>query len=417
LTGHTIEFVNETMQPHWRSGKIGLSPVGAFMTSLCAQKGPENKFLIELYDSTGMKVPTVPDHFAYVIMVVNTEQPLIHSMGVGLANNEMQVYFKKGEALPTRHRYVLRTATLLRRSQATDILRIPVLEGQNNRADRNHHVGSLEITGGNIQRDVPPGSEIEVTLEIDRSRLIRVKAYVPVLDEEFEDLLKLGGEKFDREKFQKDFERETTRLDKLRQKVKETCDPDAEKALFRIDGERMVHDVEAALAASTVDPDAADKCRSRLLDLRSALDEVGDRLEWPGLVADAEKEMEVERKIVQNVDFKVTSDEKNMFANLEREIRHAVSARDTDLLRRKIGEMDGLGLRILNRQPGFWVGRLEHLEKIKHTMTNQAQAENYLAQGRRAINNNDVEGLQAAVRQLIALLPAGEREQFSGVMR
>jgi molecular chaperone DnaK len=349
--------------------------------------------------------------------VVNTEQPLIHSMGVGLANNEFHRYFRKGEALPARHRDVLRTATHLRRGQADDVLRIPVLEGQNDRADRNHHVGSLEIKGSDVKRDVPPGSDIEVTLEIDRSRLVRVKAYVPVLDEEFENVLNLGGEKFDREAFRKAFEREKERLDKLRQKVKDTRDPDAEKALFRIDGERMVHDLEVSFAASAADADAADKCRNRLLDLRAALDEVEDRLEWPGLVADAEKEMEVERKIVNETDYRVTTEEKNQFAALEREIRRAIGANDPDLLRRKIQEMDGLGIRILYRQPGFWVARLNHLEGIKNTMTNPGQAENYLAQGRRAINNNDVDGLQAAVRQLISLLPPGEKEQFSGVMR
>lgn len=419
LAGHSIEFVNVTVQPPWRSGRIGLSPDGGFITNLWAQKGPENKFLVELRNAAGTKVPTVPDHFTYVIMVVSTDQPLIHSMGIGLANNEMEFYFNKGEALPVRHREVLLTATQLRRGQIDDIVRVPVMEGQKRRADRNHHIGSLEIKGSEVNRDVAPGSEIEVTLEIDRSRLIRVKAYVPVLDEEFENMLKLGGEQPDREHLQKDFDREKARLEKLRRQVKETRDAEAEKALFRIDGERMLHDVEVSLGAMTGDRDAGQKCQDRLLDLKGALDEVEDKLAWPALVAAAGKEVEVERKIVNDANFKATREEKEQFATLEREIRAAIGERDPDLLHRKVQELDRLGAIIVLRHPAWWVAQLERFEKGQRKVTDAVRAADYVAQGRRAINNNDPNGLKAAVRQLFTLLPADDtdRQRFSGVMR
>jgi molecular chaperone DnaK len=198
-------------------------------------------------------------------------------MGIGLANSKMEFWVSKGEALPIRRRKVLLTATRLRHGCAEDVIRFLVLEGNSLRADRNRLIGSLEIKGSDVKQDVPPGSEIEVTLEIDRSRLIRVKAYVAMLEEEFENILKLGGEEPNRERLQIDFDREKARLERLRQQVKETRDADADKALFRIDSERVLHDVEVSLAAMTEDPDAGHKCQDRLLDLKGALDEV-DRL-------------------------------------------------------------------------------------------------------------------------------------------
>src|SRR5580704_6111838 len=39
--------------------------------------------------------------------------------------------------------------------------------------------------------------------------------------------------------------------------------------------------------ASQDDPDAADKCGKRLLDLKQAVDEAEEALEWPALVAEA----------------------------------------------------------------------------------------------------------------------------------
>lgn len=43
-------------------------------------------------------------------------------------------------------------------------------------------------------------------------------------------------------------------------------------------------------------------------------------------------------------------------------------------------------------------------------MRDQAAAERLFGQAQRAINANDFEALKAAVRQLIGLLPADERE-------
>ena len=99
----------------------------------------------------------------------------------------MEFYFKKGEGLPAKGKKDFRTAFEVKRGQTATVLEIPVVEGESDRADRNVKIGSLAITGGNIKRDLPAGSSVEVTLSIDQSRLVRVKAYVPLLDEEIGD--------------------------------------------------------------------------------------------------------------------------------------------------------------------------------------------------------------------------------------
>ncbi len=419
LSGFTIEFINAEARPQWRSGKIGLDPNGTFVTNLWAEKGRPNTFLIELCDARGTKRETDTDRFTYTIGISITEQPLIHSVGVALANNEVEVYFEKGRPLPARRRNILRTAFETRRSQAEHRITIPVVEGEKRRADRNRLIGSLEISAAQIKRDVPAGSEVEITIEIDQSRLVRTKAYIPLLDEEYEEVLKLGKKAADPEKLEKEIEREKKRLEEARKKAQEIGDLKAQQSLQRIDRERMEHDVDASLDASRVDQDAADKCQNRLLDLRSAIDEVEDALEWPALVAQAEKEIEVERGIVNNASFGVTAEEKAAFATLEREIRTAMGTRDADLLRRKVQEMDRIGVIIMVRQPAWWVAQLDNLEKKKHMMTDQGQADIYISQGRRAMNNNDLEGLKAAVRQLAGLLPQGDVDRdkiISGVI-
>jgi len=275
--------------------------------------------------------------------------------------------------------------------------------------DRNQLIGTLEIQADRLRRDLPAGSEVEVTIEVDASRLVRTSAYVPLLDEEFEGVNKLEMAGADPGALQQDLDRERKRLEKLRARVETTADPTAREALRRIDQERMEHDVESALSASRDDRDAADKCAKRLLDLKQAADDVEDALAWPALVAEANETIGLLRKVAAEHG---DSSGKQQAATLERELREAADAHDIDRVRRKISEMDGLRIRILKEQPGFWVALLQWLEERKETMRDRPQAEALIAQAYRAINGNDVPALQAAVQQLMALLPADEQDEM-----
>lgn len=414
LEGFTLEFSNTTAQPVWRSGKIGLAPSGAFMTNLWAEKGRKNVYTIELCDAAGRRVETIPSELTYTVGLDLSDPPLLQSVGVALVNNEVEWLLEKGVSLPAKRRKILRTAVEVRRGQAGHVIRIPVLEGHNRRADRNREIGRLEISASEVTRDVPAGSEVEFTLNMDSSRLLRANAFVHILNQEFERVLSYEDYRkkaTDTAELRRDLERQRQRLDEARNKTRETDDARAAQALQPIDSERMIHDVEAALSAAQGDPDAGDKCEKRLLDLRLAIDQVEEALEWPALVARAEKEIDVERSIINDIEYKATAEEKSAFAKLEREIRSAFSTRDAELLRLKVAEMDRLGLLIVIRHPGFWVSRLQHLEQRKQEMVNSAQAEAFVAQGRRAIGNNDLEALKAAVQQLGGLLPMGDPDR------
>jgi molecular chaperone DnaK len=407
--GFTIEFVNTAARPQWRSGKIGLAPDGAFVTQLYAQKGLMNTFDIQLCDGAGTALTAVPSSFTYTIGIVMTDPPLIHSVGVALANNEVELFLEKGSPLPARKRITLRTAIGVRRGEA-DVLHVPVIEGENTRrADRNRLIGALAVPGKELRRDVPAGSEVEVTIEIDSSRLVKTKAYIPILDQDFEDVLPLEKKRAGQDELQTAVKREEARLEEARKKASATGDRKAKETIQRIDRERMVHEIDVSLEAAPNDGDAADKCNSRLTDLKVAIDEVDDALEWPGLVAAAEKEIADSNTIISQYG---KNPDKQAMTTLEREIRKAIEVREPDLLRRKTSELSSLRFRVLREQPGWWVSWIDELEKMKTQMTNRADAEQWIAQGRRAINNNDVQALKTAVQQLFALLPPVQRQEM-----
>ncbi len=398
----TIEFINAGARPPWRSGKLGLGPDGAFVTNVWAEKGHPNTFEIELCDPTGRRIETVPASFTYTVGMVITDQPLIHSVGVATASNEMRWFFEKGRPLPARRRDFFKTAFEMQQGKDDDAIRIPVMEGENQRADRNRKIGVLEVQAHAVKRDVPVGSDVEVTIDIDESRLIRVKAYIPILDEEYEHVVKLGYEETDLSSLKKDFDREKKRLNEIRKKAEETRDATAYDVLNRIDRERMVHEVEGSLAAASADSDARQKAKNRLGDLRIALDQAEGVVEWPALVADAEKLMVTSKDTVREHG---ESGDARMLENHEAEVRKAIQTHDADILRKRVEEMRGFVIRVLDRKGIMQVIWFGDLSNMKAQMRDQAMAEQLISQGQRAMNNNDIDGLRAVNRQLAALLP------------
>ncbi|HSL81268.1 MAG TPA: Hsp70 family protein, partial [Thermoanaerobaculia bacterium] len=412
LAGHTVELVNVGAQPPWRSGKLLLSPEGTFLTRRWAERGRANTFRIELSDAAGNALEVQPETFAYTVGMTVTEPPLIHAVGVAMASNTVDEFFEKGAALPLRKRSIHRTVFTVRPGGEGPVLRIPVVEGQKARADRNRLIGCLEIPGSKVRREVPSGSEVEITLDIDTSRRVQAHALIPILNQEFEGVLTLELPTPDRDALQKEVETETARLAAARAKAEETDDPAAAERLQKIDDERTAQDVESLLDASRAQPDSLDECQKRLLDLRGAIDEVEDALEWPGLVAEAEAELARMRQVVAEHG---TPADQQLARSLERETRLMLESgrRDTDTLRDKVAAVSGHTFSVLREQPGFWVGFLHELEGMKGQMRDPAQAEQYVAQGLRAINNNDLAALRSAVQQLITLLPVDRQRDVA----
>jgi len=422
--GFTIEFTNASVKPAWSSGKSGLTPEGIFSTELWAEKGIENIFEINLYDRQGNKIETTPAKISYRLGAGISEIPLTHSVGVALADNEMEWFGKKGDPLPIRQRRILKSARHINKGESGDLFRIPFMEGESNRADRNTQLGMLGIPATDIPRDLPSGQEIEILIEIDKSG-VQATAYIPILgDMEFDVKFDFDQYKKDAqtpEILREDLDREKQRLDIMQQQVDSTNDENARQVMQCIYKDRMVQEVENALdeAGSGQSEGALGRCHNRLQELMVALDNVEDALQWPILVAEAEKEINIENDLLDNPDLSPTSEERQAILRLSDEIRSAIRAHDMDLLRHNIRELDRIGILIVMRSSGWWVEQYHQMEERNHSFTDTTSADAYLQRSRQAIQDNDVEGLKSSVRQLWALLPSDDpdRSRFSDVMR
>ena len=182
FSGYTVQFVREG----WTSGKISLKPDGTFVTSLFAESGKRCEFEIRLQDDSGRHCSVDPDRAVYTVGLSIPEQPLTGTVGVALASGEFDPLIVKGTSLPARKMCPYRTTVELQPNVPDAAIRIPLLQGEERKAVRNVQIGTLIIPADKINRSVPVGSEVEITLEIASSQTYVVKAYIPHLDEDFE---------------------------------------------------------------------------------------------------------------------------------------------------------------------------------------------------------------------------------------
>lgn len=401
FTGFTLELVN--IKTQWRSGKVSLRPDGVVLANLHAEKSERNTFNIELCDASGRKQKIKPDTLTYTIGVGgDVEQPLINSMGIALANNEYDRLFEKGRGLPLKATADYRTTYPLRQGRSEDVCRIPVVEGENEKADRNRLNGALEIRGDMVRRDLPAGSEVEVTLKMDESRILTVTAYVPLLDEEFPWRVEMQRHRPNPDELKRDYEAEMKRFREVKSKAAGTGGETAERLVEEVEASPLAQEVKETLAAAKADPTAALQGEKRLLELKLKLDEAADALEWPALISEAHEWLGWVQKIA---DEHGTDEQKQRVKEVAREVEQIIEERKPDSLRKRIEQMRRLHFEMVTAQPDWWVFQFQRVEQEQHKITDANRAARLFNQGRDCLAKNNVTGLQNIVRQLWELLP------------
>ena len=416
--GFTLELVNS--KTHWRSGKITLRGDGVFMAHLHAEPGERNTFAVELFDAAGRKQKVTPDTLTYTIGAVVDEQPLINSMGIALANNEYAIFFEKGRGLPLKATHDFKTIEALRQGQTGNVLRVPVIEGDNiEKADRNRKIGELIITGTNIRKDLPAGSDIEVTMRISEDRIVNVTAYFPLLDEEFPAKIDMSRQAVDAVFLQNDFKLEMERFHDVKAKAESAEGHTAGELVQNVENSQLMVEVKEALAAASGDAGAAAKCEKRLLQLKVKLDEAADALEWPMLVKQANEWIGFLSKAVAQHG---NDQQKQRAEVITRETEDGIRDGKSERLRKRIAQLSKLYYELITAQPGWWIYQFQQIEKEQTRISDQNRAARLLDQGRDCIAKNNFTGLQNVVRQLWDMLPkeveeAARRGYQAGLVR
>ena len=411
LGGCTIELVNQ--QSKWRSGKLAVGENGAFQVTVRAEKGVQNVFALELCSASGALLAVAPSQFTYTVGAVVEEQLIIHQLGVAMADNKVSVHFTKGQPLPAKTTRPYRSSREVHSGGSGEALRIPIVEGGNERADRNVLVGTLQIEAKNLRRDLPLGSQIDVTLQMDASRLLTVRAYVPMLDEEFPATIELGGQarRPDPVVLRRELTQERARLGRLKNLRVAGPRPIADK-LEALERSELCQQLERALLGDdTADFDALLRAQRDLMELKIQLDEIAAQLEWPAAVQEAEHWLAALGELIE----REGEDADHARAQaLGEQTRALIAGRNAERLERNIAELSELYGQILYRDPDAWGEQLEALAQKVSLMRDQGRAVLIVKTGRRAAGMGRLEDVKQAVFQLQDLLPGAAGQSRLG---
>ncbi len=287
------------------------------------------------------------------------------------------------------------------------------------KADHNSLLGFLEISGASIRRDLPAGTEIEVTLIYDASRILTAKAYVPMIDEEFRAVIEPDVRIPKYPELKKQFDQEERRQQEIIAKANDKPSKSLARLVENIEESGRIEKIEELLNAGRGNADAAKHAEERLLDLRINLDKAEDLMKWPALVNEANQAIDDLDKLIEEHDMPEYQERAD---KLREQVEELVSQERTAPLRKKIEQITDLRYQILFAQPSYWVGYFRYLEKQRNKMSDAGAADRLFNQGYQYIQKENISGLRNVVVQLFDLLPSEVVEEVkrgyeSGVLK
>ncbi len=385
---------------------------GKFLDTITIEPNKLNLYWIYLFDKKGNLIPVDTDSFTITHGLSVSGAPLPHSIGIVLAqkdikngfilSNVREMIFEKGSALPLKHHGTYKTVRKLEKNENDNPLKIFIDEGESKIPDRNTFVCELGVSGNDLPYDLPEGTEIEITVELDESRELSVTAYIPLIDLTLNARSTVKDEIVDI----KDLETELNVQMEKAKTISENCSSEERKTI-----EDTIQSVQTSVKNAHLDEDEKRKANKQIKDLKIALDKIEKEKEMPQLTKEFHAKTESVQKIINEY-----ADEKDKNANNDQltkmkvEGEKAIEDNDKTLLSRVNEQIEELGAKALFSNPATWVYHFQQIIQGDKNFINEKEARYYIEKGKRAIELNDMDELKRCVHNLMLLLPSDEQE-------
>ena len=390
----------------WSSGKVEINDIGDVIECQLME-GKNNAFNVIAYDDKGSVIPCFPKEINIMqgIVVGNAVLPYnisIEAYDTGLDKNVVKSVkgLEKNQQIPaTGALNGLKTRNQLRPGIVEDTIIIPIYQSEHNAdgtsAVHNDHVFDVVITGDEIGQLIPIGSDVDITIKVDRSQMLKLEAFFPVSGETVEKEVDIAARSvisaFELEKL-KDAANNKLRALKSSSSISanETADPDKLIADInsRFDGEKSSEDGRMHLQA----------------DLRRAflkMEEVEQGHEWEALEAEIREEFD--RLEEANNDLGNKYD--NQVAAVRSQVDMAIRSKDVRQGRAVLDDINSLfvAVTLIYQLMGFIDYHLKNFNSIQWKDSNRARQ--LLQQGKEIASTNPSEStLHPIVRSVIDLM-------------
>lgn len=397
----------------YNGSKIKLK-AGKFLDTVALEANKSNLFWVYLFDKQGNTVPVDPDSFTITHGLSVSGAPIPHSIGVAVSRKDIKSGFtatevfekliEKGAVLPVKKTETFKTARRLKKDEDSNPLWIRVGEGESEIPDRNAFVCELGIKGSALPYDLPEGTDLQLTVEVNESRELFVTAYIPLIDLTLNARSTFMDELVDVSDVTAELDVQTERA----QTVSENCSPEEKNKI-----DNTIHSVSSSLKNAHLDEDEKSKANKQLRDLKSMLDRLEKEKEMPQMVKEFKESIESTEKIITELgDDKDKVKHEEQMVKMKAEGEKAIAENDKTLLIMVNQQIKELGAKALFSNPATWVYQFRQLTTSGKKWINEKEAGYYTEKGRRAIELGDVDELKRCVHQLLLLLPSDEQESI-----
>ena len=384
---------------------------GKFFDTVAVEPNKPNFYWLYLFDKDGNSVPVDPDSFTITHGLSVSGAPLPHSVRIivaekdhirNIAANVCERVFDKGSILPIKKVLTdYKTSRKLKKGEENK-LDITLVEGESEIPDRNTYLCELGINGKDLPHDLPEGTPLELSVEINESREVQVTAYIQLIDLTLKARSTAQDENLEVKNIEYDLKIQTERA----QTVSETSSTEEKNKL-----NNTINAVASSLRSAHVDEDEKRKANKQLKDLKMALDRLEKEKEMPQLLKEFKETTENTQNVITELgDDKDKAKHEEHLAKMKEEGEKAIAENDKALLIHVNEQIKELGAKALFSNPATWLYQFRKLVDGNKKFINEKEASYYAEKGRRAIELGDVDELKRCVRQLLLLLPSDEQE-------
>jgi molecular chaperone DnaK len=385
------------------TGHIQLEGKNTFIIDLELIKNSINIFTISLFGTEGQRIFSNISEITIRHGLKVSSPPLSQSIGVMLADNSVCWYLRKGVGLPAINTKTHAITVSLKRGQSGEAINVPLIQGESERADRNKIIGVLKIFAEKTAIDLPSGTEVKVTLKVDEFSHTKAHAYVPILDQSFEDVVMFDLESKEPVEVKKELSTQMdrlTHLEELAEKLKQEENADVDE---------RIRDIEALIEEG--DRDSIDIADQMVRRITREIDEVEDDNRMTRVQTEFHNLEESTRDIIKK---EGQPEEERELAALVEEFENALEKGDSKLVEEKKDQVNSLYWRVFSRTPGYWPVLFDHLKKeIEVSGTSVENAKILIDKGLESMKKGDLDDLPQLCQDLFSMLPKEEQSNIT----
>jgi molecular chaperone DnaK len=395
----------------WSSGKIEINTIGE-VVEIQLNEGKTNIFEVVLFDDKGNILESEPSTFSVIQGSKIGSATLPYNVGIELKDRTTgKVRFKtikgleKNQSIPAiGTKNGLKTQKQIRPGMDSDFIKIPVYEGEHasegTRAIYNEHVTDIRISGADLPSLLPENSDVDLTVNIDRSEKITVTAYFPYLDYSTEIEVDSTKTSIETSWLANEIRKAKGSIAELKQ------DGNSDDAkLQKIEAE--LEQLEKSFENNKNDVDGKQEVLTNLRKSLKTIDELNETTEWPKLEETLKEEFYRLEKANTDLGNDKTTQVVNQFRS---QLEEVIKAKDVKLGNVLLEEIEGffIQLTFIYQLIGFIRGHNDNFGS--YNWKDSSRARTLLNKGLQIIGENpDVDELHPVVISLIDLLPNDER--------